>query len=560
MHIKFLKHGTGSTKKAVNYLTRAIDHKGKIRPEVKVLRGNPSLIAELGEGITFKHKYRSAVIAFAPGDRIDQERKNEVLNEFERLAFAGLEGNQYTYLAIDHGDHIHIIAPRIELTTGRSMNIAPPGWQKTYDVLRDYFNTKYNWKSPDIEANPQNKRVANIENLDLPKDVKKAKELINNAVLAAIEQGVIKNHSDTKAYLAKIGEITREGKDYISIKPKGFKKAIRLKGAIYEKEFDTRRIRGNYREGKSRGNQEIHTDREREVARLRRELERVINKRAKYNRNRYRTLPRENNQENRSNQQQIENSTNKSRQSEQANNIQQSEAFASANFSWYVSNNWGTIWNNTNWQGSELLFLKNYRSQRGASENSRASGSTETAQEYIYQEILGGWNRTRERANNTLEYEASTLDSRVQIKDINDRNRDSIKRSIEDARRDIQRGIDKYLEELRAEFKANRKQLRRANERSYKYHRTAEPTIRAIQSNIGQSKARARQGLFEAIARTIKEAGRVSAGFGKHNEKIKEYAKRILGDINRSIEIRLDKKRRLKAQKRDRYYDRGFSL
>jgi len=158
------------------------------------------------------------------------------------------------------------------------------------------------------------------------------------------------------------------------------------------------------------------------------------------------------------------------------------------------------------------------------------------------------------------EYEVSSLDSAIQIKDINDRNRDSITRSIEDARRDIQRGINKYLEELRAEFKENRTQLRRANERSNKHHRTAEPTIRAIQSNIGQSKARARQGLFAAFAGAIKEAGRVSAGFRKHNGKIKEYAQRILGDINRSIEIRLDKKRRLKAQKRDRYYDRGFSL
>jgi len=369
MHIKFLKHGTGSTKKAVNYLTRAIDHKGKIRPVVKVLRGNPSLIAELGEGITFKHKYRSAVIAFAPGDRIDQERKNEVLNEFEKLAFAGLEGDQYTYLAIDHGDHIHIIAPRIELTTGKSLNIAPPGWQKNYDVLRDYFNTKYNWKSPDIEANPQNKRVANIENINLPKEVKKAREIINNAVLDAISRGIIKNRSDTKAYLAKIGEISREGKDYISIKPKGFKKAIRLKGAIYEREFDTRRIRENNRESKPGGNQEIYADREREVARLRRELEICIDKRAQYNRNRYKKLPRENNRTNRDNKQKITSSTDKSREAKQANNIQQNEAFASTNFSWSISSNWGIPWNSSVRGSSRLSPLKNYESEQRIRKN-----------------------------------------------------------------------------------------------------------------------------------------------------------------------------------------------
>ncbi len=46
--------------------------------------------------------------------------------------------------------HLHILVPRFELTSGKSLNIAPPGHQKYFDALRDYFNIKKNWARPDV--------------------------------------------------------------------------------------------------------------------------------------------------------------------------------------------------------------------------------------------------------------------------------------------------------------------------------------------------------------------------------------------------------------------------
>lgn len=44
--------------------------------------------------------------------------------------------HQFDLLAVLHGDtenpHLHIITPRLELTTRRAFNIAPPGSQQTY--------------------------------------------------------------------------------------------------------------------------------------------------------------------------------------------------------------------------------------------------------------------------------------------------------------------------------------------------------------------------------------------------------------------------------------------
>ena len=50
------------------------------------------------------------------------------------------------------GVHVHVFAARCDLETGRSLNIAPPGWQKTFDPLRDAFNAEEGWSRPDDPA------------------------------------------------------------------------------------------------------------------------------------------------------------------------------------------------------------------------------------------------------------------------------------------------------------------------------------------------------------------------------------------------------------------------
>ena len=44
---------------------------------------------------------------------------------------------------------MHILAARVDLETGKSLNIAAPGWQKTFDALRDWQNHENGWSRPD---------------------------------------------------------------------------------------------------------------------------------------------------------------------------------------------------------------------------------------------------------------------------------------------------------------------------------------------------------------------------------------------------------------------------
>ena len=68
-----------------------------------------------------------------------------------------IEPDRYSWTAVEHrerggGLHVHVLAARCDLETGRSLNIAPPGWQQTFAPLRDGFNHEHGWSRPDVPA------------------------------------------------------------------------------------------------------------------------------------------------------------------------------------------------------------------------------------------------------------------------------------------------------------------------------------------------------------------------------------------------------------------------
>lgn len=287
MHIKFLPHGRGSGKDAIDYLLSDRDHQGKERESVTVLRGNPKLVAEVVDSLSFKNRYSSGVIAWSPTDCPSKDEIEDVLNDVERLAFAGLELDRHCWAAIQHNDHdgsvhVHFIAARVDLRTGKSLNISPPGWQGDFDPLRDYHNYAHGWARPD---DPQRARLYQPGHQSFLKQGN-PKEAITNYLFECIAAGVVKDRADIKAKLSEVGEITREGADYISIKPTGFSKAVRLKGGIYSAEFNTRTAASTDQEI-TRGSREDN-DYSRERAREAKErLEQAVAKRAGYNLGRY---------------------------------------------------------------------------------------------------------------------------------------------------------------------------------------------------------------------------------------------------------------------------------
>jgi hypothetical protein len=298
MHIKFLGHGQGSAKRATDYVTAAHDSLGLERGRVETLRGDPDATAAVADGLEFKHRYRSAVIAWAPEDQPTDEQIAGVLDDFERLAFAGLSPERYSWTAVrhddSHGTHVHVIAARVDLETGKSLNPAPPGWQRDFDPLRDYWNAEAGWAEPGDPARarlsqPGHEALKDAAEIRAGLHPSSAKRQVTEWLTQRVEAGLVTDRDDVRASLSELGEITREGEQYISVKPEGFQQAIRLKGAIYERQFTPERLEPEQAAAReaAAGSGLDRSGEPGRAAPARAELESAIKRRAQYNEARY---------------------------------------------------------------------------------------------------------------------------------------------------------------------------------------------------------------------------------------------------------------------------------
>ena len=302
MMVKFLDRGTGSARAAADYLTAHLDAKGKEREEVQVLRGDPHQVADVADSLEFEHKYTAGLFAWAPEDQPSDWQIDKVLEEFEKTAWAGLEPDRYAWSAVEHRDgrggvHVHVLAARVDLESGKSLNIAPPGWEKTYGALRDWQNHENNWSRPDDPARARLQQPghrAYIEagrlraGLAVEADPRSA---IRDYLLQRVEQGEVRDRAGVVAALQEAGlEVPRQGKNYITAADPDSGGRWRLKGAIYERDFQHERLTSPpSEEGRAGPATNRDGDPERAEEALR-ELESHRRERAVYHRARYESL------------------------------------------------------------------------------------------------------------------------------------------------------------------------------------------------------------------------------------------------------------------------------
>ena len=254
MHIKFLPHGKGLATAAVDYLVGERDAEGQRRDGVEVLRGNPDMVAAVADSLDFERKYTSVVIAWAPDDRPTDEQIEAVLDEFEKTAWAGLEPDRYAWTAVLHregggGVHAHILAAQCDLETGRSLNIAPPGWQRTFDPLRDAFNHEHGWSRPDDPERARAQQPGHLAYIEAsklragPDHEADPRDLIRDYLVQHVEHGTVRSRADVVAALEDVGlDVPRQGKNYITVRDPDSGKRWRLKGELYEQDFHPERL------------------------------------------------------------------------------------------------------------------------------------------------------------------------------------------------------------------------------------------------------------------------------------------------------------------------------
>ncbi len=254
MLIKFFRNGKGAGAGPVGYLVAAEvlaydDNRDLIRdadgqpitvtrePLPEVLRGNPDRTEALIDASRHQWTYRAGVISFAATDAPTEEQQAEVMDGFERLAFAGLDPTQYDVLWVRHTHEdrveLHFCTPRLELTSGRSLNIAPSGYEKAFDSLRDVMNQRHGWADPmELE------RVQEVrDTIETPTRAQGRDEL-HAWLQDQISVGLITDRASMLDALVDAGfDIPRAGKAYLTAQDPDTGERWRLKGEIFHEDW-----------------------------------------------------------------------------------------------------------------------------------------------------------------------------------------------------------------------------------------------------------------------------------------------------------------------------------
>lgn len=305
MLIKFFRNGQGGGSGPVDYLVErdvvaydqnrnAIrDERGNVmmfarEPLPEVLCGDADRMRALIDACPHQWTYRAGVIAFTVEDAPSHAQQRQVMDAFENLAFAGLEADQRDMLWVRHTHEsrveLHFVTPRMEMVSGRSLNIAPPGYQKHYDALRDVLNKEHGWNDP---MAPERAR----ETVSLIESVQRgdARELIHEWIVQRIETAEIHNRQSMIDALISAGfDLPRAGKNYITVRDPQTDERWRLKGDLFREDWTRentleRALERSTNEPSRSGSRldAIALDE------LRDRLERSLEARSSYNRNRY---------------------------------------------------------------------------------------------------------------------------------------------------------------------------------------------------------------------------------------------------------------------------------
>ncbi|WP_367688241.1 relaxase/mobilization nuclease domain-containing protein [Helicobacter pylori] len=295
MLVKFwgINQGGGDGDGSVNYLLNERVEQGT----AKVLKGDANLTKSLLLSLTQKHKACVGCLSFEEPN-INESLKHELMESFENALLTESMQNRYNILWVEHTDkgrlELNFVIPRIDLERQKAFTPYYHSADITrIDIWKDCINLKHAFTNPkDLEKqhNIQQHQTKNPQNKELLATYEKLDKLIQDNL------GKLFNSRDDIINFLKDNqcEVTRQGKDYISVKLPNQQKAKRLKGFYYHETFRTiADIREQLSEARQRESQRersnSHTTNDNH-AELLRELENKLHRHIEYKQQYYKKL------------------------------------------------------------------------------------------------------------------------------------------------------------------------------------------------------------------------------------------------------------------------------
>lgn len=234
MIVKFTPRGTGRGSGPVGYLLgRDRDREG-----AELLRGDPDQTEALIDASNYAKRYTSGVLSFQEPD-LDAATKATIMETFEQALLPGLDADQYDCLWVEHRDkgrlELNFVVPNVELTSGRRLQ---PYYDKAdrprIDAWKTLTNDTYGLHDPN---DPANQRALTYP-ANLPRDRVQAQRKLTDGLLQLAERGEITNRKGVVAALEGAGfDVTRQTKTSLSIADPSGGKPLRLRGKLYERDF-----------------------------------------------------------------------------------------------------------------------------------------------------------------------------------------------------------------------------------------------------------------------------------------------------------------------------------
>ncbi|WP_050782204.1 relaxase/mobilization nuclease domain-containing protein [Helicobacter suis] len=309
MLVKFWGNKKGGSESSIDYL---LDERFKAGT-ARILKGNAELTRNLINTLTQKHKICVGCLSFEESN-IEEHLKQEIIENFERALLTEEMQGRYNILWVEHRDkgrlELNFVIPRIDLATKKAFT---PYYHRAdltrIDTWKNLVNLEHNFSNPKDLNKVQKIQRCNTKIPQQKKLFKDCQELDD-----FLHDKVKNNFLDTRQEIIELLEqhgieVTRQGKDYISVKLPESKKAIRLKGEIYHEQFgnvakhgshtdqekagertaDTRASQSDHRHTHADSREQTesdrrydHTERRKEVANLRQKLHELITHKQRY--------------------------------------------------------------------------------------------------------------------------------------------------------------------------------------------------------------------------------------------------------------------------------------
>lgn len=284
MVVKFFSDKRGGGIGSLNYL---LDKKRVEQGTAKILSGDEYITRDLVMSMSQKHKTCVGCLSFEEAN-IDESTKKELMQDFERTLMTDEMQGHYNILWVEHTDkgrlELNFVIPKIDLQSGKAFN---PYFHKIdysrKDLWTDYVNLKYSFTDPKDPAKEQSLQGSKKQ-YELIKDY----EALDKLLQEQVANGSVKSRQNIIELLKQSNiEVTRAGKDYISVKLPQSKKAKRFKGGIYDEQFTSpTELRTIHSAAKERQRAYNARDNKRELERVKQELDELIQSKAKFYRER----------------------------------------------------------------------------------------------------------------------------------------------------------------------------------------------------------------------------------------------------------------------------------